>query len=66
MAVKDIAGKMPIATRGHLNVNAIGVSMATHTVLAIPVSLNKICKSEKGISFRLLKRVDSVYINFDN
>lgn len=51
MAVKDIAGKMPIATRGHLNVNAIGVSMAIHTVLAILVGLNEICKSEKGISF---------------
>lgn len=53
MAVKDIAGKMPIATRGHLNVNAIGVSMAIHTVLAILVGLNEICKSEKGISFCL-------------
>lgn len=43
MVVKGIAGKMPIATRGHLNVNVIEVSMATQTVLAIHVSKHIIC-----------------------
>lgn len=47
MVVKGIAGKMPIATRGHLNVNVIEVSMATQTVLAIH------CHA-KGVAERML------------
>lgn len=43
MVVKGIAGKMPIVTRGHSNVNVIEVSVATQTVLAIHVSIHIIC-----------------------